>query len=188
MCLYLCPAATSPNFQTNKSFLCGPETQLLDLKVHVTTAQGQSLVRNTHTHTHTLRQAYFSIGYYSATSSCCDWLLWELTQGLCRVWQRGVDCRMTKGNRDVEKISTCCRGYCAVFCHVSPYLHNWVHTSTKWRRLWRPADKEGTRQCYLSPVMSFLPSELFSVSVERNRQTDSLGSRRIWSWLPSYSL
>lgn len=114
----LCWSLSCSNYKTNKSFLCGADTQLLDLKVHITTAQGQSLVRkHTLQHTHSLPLLLADI----TNSLCCDWLVPTL---VCARFDSsiGVDFRKTKGTRDVEKISTCCRGYCAVFCRVSPYL------------------------------------------------------------------
>ena len=133
----VCPATASPNSQANKSFLCGAETQLLDLKVHITAAEGHSLVRG-----HALKLTHgvsFSLLLADNTvnSPCCDWLVWLLTL-------RGVDGRKTKGTLGRGKRYPLAVGatvLCSAVYHLT--LHNWVHTSTKWRSSWRPTDREG---------------------------------------------
>ena len=172
-----CPKLTSPNFHINKSFLCGAETQLLDLKVHVPTAQGQSLV-NTHSHSVSLTLLLAHI----INSLCCDWLVLVPTMS-CAGFDREV---WTAGRQralwDVEQISTCLRGcgLCSAVYHLT--LHNWVHTSTKWRSLWRPTDMEG-RVCQrrMSP---YCPLSLWT----ETDKTDSSGSEGLRSSLPPYSV
>lgn len=114
-------AVTSPNFQTNKKFLCGAETQLLDLKVHITALRGSHWPENTLSSTQSLSHTVLLADIINSLS--CDWSIWVPTLACAGFDSREVwTSRRQRALWDVEKISTCCRGYCAVFCCVSPYL------------------------------------------------------------------
>lgn len=151
--------------------------------------------------THTLQHTH-SVGLTLLfadviNSPCCDWLVWvpklacagfDSSSGRCGLQE-------DKGHSGTWKRYPLAVGatvLCSAVYHLT--LHNWVHTSTKWRSMWRPTEREGRvyqreRQRTLLVTCTVLPPCFFSVSVEGNGQTVSSASEglRASSLLP-YSL
>lgn len=79
-------------------------------------------------------------------SSCCDWLVWVLTLTCAGFDSSSKRCGLQEDKRHSGTwkrypLALGATALCSAVYHLT--LHNWVHTSTKWRSLWRPTDREG---------------------------------------------